>query len=166
MFPIATKLDLSSNVSHLSSSQWDGVRSETKLAVPGTTLWMDGSNARANSKNAEQEHVGSCNVTSTIEIIAKDANGNEYIIALSKDVKFQLVRPTRYYADTKTDVLFPNFKNCSSNASCGANECCFNNRCWDQSLVSQCIDSSSSSGNNQIGDSCGTDLDCSSLFCG
>lgn len=166
MFPIATKLDLSSNVSHLSSSQWDGVRSETNLAVPGTTLWMDGSNARANSKNAEQEHVGSCNVTSTIEIIAKDSNGNEYIIALSKDVKFQLVRPTRYYADTKTDVLFPNFKNCSSNASCGANECCFNNRCWDQSLVSQCIDSSSSSGNNQIGDSCGTDLDCSSLCCG
>jgi hypothetical protein len=167
LFPIATKLKLNAGVYHLSSSEWDGVRSETNLAVPGDTLWMDGSNARANSKNVMQEHVGSCNVTSSIEIIAKDNNGNDYVIALAKDVKFQLVRPIQYYSDTGKDVLSSNFKTCTSNAACGSSECCFNNRCWDQSLVSQCFDSSlSNQGSGQIGETCSTDLECGSLCCG
>jgi hypothetical protein len=165
LFPLATQLDLSANVSHLSSATWDGDRSETALSAPGKTLWMDGSNARAQSKNSDLEHIGSCNVTSSIEIIAKDNNNNEYVIALSKDVKLQLVRPILHYTDSGNDVLYSNFKTCSSNASCGGNECCFNNRCWDQTLVSQCFDNSSIQGNKDIGDSCLTDLDCSSLCC-
>jgi hypothetical protein len=165
MFPLATQLNLSSNVSHLGSSTWEGVRSEQILDVPGKTLWMDGSNARAQSKNADLEHVGSCNITSSIEIIAKDKNGNEYVIALSKDVKLQLVRPILHYTDSGNDVLYNNFKTCSTNASCGGNECCFNNRCWDQSLVSQCYDNSNIQGNKQIGETCLTDMDCSSLCC-
>ena len=165
MFPLATQLSLSANVSHLSSSTWDGVRSETALAVPGKTLWMDGSNARAQSKNSALEHIGSCNISSSVEIIAKDKSGNEYVIALSKDVKLQLVRPILHYTDSGNDVLYTNFKTCSSNASCGGSECCFNNRCWDESLVSQCYDNSSIQGNKQIGDSCLTDMDCSSLCC-
>ena len=165
MFPLATQLDLSSGVAHLSSSNWDDVRTETTLAVPGKTLWMDGSNARAQSKNSELEHIGSCNVSATIEIIAKDNNGTEYVVALSEDVKLQLVRPIQHYTDTGNDVLYSNFKTCSSNASCGGNECCFNNRCWDQTLVSQCFDSSSIQGNKQVGESCLTDMDCTSLCC-
>ena len=165
LVPLATQLNLSSGVSHLSSSTWNGVRSETTLSAPGKTLWMDGSNARANSKNGELEHIGSCNVTGSMEILAKDSNGNEYIVALSREVKLQLVRPTQHYTDTGNDVLFTNFKTCSSNASCGGNECCFNNRCWDEKLVSQCFDSSNIQGNRQIGEGCSTDMDCSSLCC-
>lgn len=165
LFPLATLLDLPAGVPHLSSAIWNDPRTETTLAVPGKTLWMDGSNARAQSKNSDLEHIGSCNVTASMEIIAKDNNGVEYVVALSKDVKLQLVRPIQHYTDTGNDVLYSNFKTCSSNSTCGGNECCFNNRCWDQTLVSQCQDTSSSSGNHQIGESCLTDLECSSLCC-
>jgi hypothetical protein len=165
LFPLATQMNLVANVPHLSSAIWSGPRTESTLVVPGKTLWMDGSNARAQSKNSDLEHVGSCNVSATIEIIAKDSNGNEYIVSLSEDVKLQLVRPILHYTDSGNDVLYSNFKTCSSNASCGGSECCFNNRCWDETLVSQCYDSASTQGNRQVGEGCGTDLDCSSLCC-
>lgn len=165
MFPLATKLDLIANVAHLASNDVEGIRTEQNLSVAGKTLWMDGSNARAQSRNTDLEHVGSCNVSSTIEIIAKDDNSNDYIIAVANDVKIQLVRPTQYRTDTGNEVLYTNFKSCSSNSACGSSECCFNNRCWDQSLVSQCFDNSSTQGNRPIGDSCSTDLECSSLCC-
>ena len=165
LFPLATQMDLSAGVSHLSSNTWTDVRSETTLAVPGKSLWMDGANARAISKNSDLEHIGSCNVSASIEIIARDDNNNEYVIALSDEVKLQLVRPIQHYTDLGTDVLYSNFKTCSSNATCGGNECCFNNRCWDQTLVSQCYDNSSTQGNKPVGDSCLTDMDCSSLCC-
>lgn len=165
LFPLATKLDLPANVSHLSSSSIIGKRDPNILATSGKTLWMDGSNARVQSRNIDMEHIGSCNVTASIEIIAKDNNNVDYVIANAKDVKLQLVRPTQHRTDTGNEVLFTNFKTCSSNASCGGNECCFNNRCWDQSLVSQCYDSSSTQGNRNVGQSCTTDLECTSLCC-
>lgn len=165
LFPLATKIDLGANVPHLASNDADGVRTEQNLSVAGKTMWMDGANARAQSRNYDLEHVGSCNVAASIEIIAKDDNNVDYVIALSKDVKIQLVRPTQYRTDTGNEVLYTNFKSCSTNAGCGGNECCFNNRCWDQSLVSQCFDSSSTQGNRIIGESCTTDLECSSLCC-
>lgn len=165
LFPLATKLNLGANVPHMSSANWDDPRTMAINSTAQTSLWMDGSNARARSKNSDQEHIGSCNVSATIDILAKDDNGTEYIVANSNEVKLQLVRPTQYYTDTGTDVLYSNFKTCTSNATCGGSECCFNNRCWDQSLVSQCLDTSSSTGNRVIGDSCTTDLECSSLCC-
>jgi hypothetical protein len=165
LFPLATKLSLGANVPHLSSSNVDGTRVEQSLMTAGTTQWMDGSNARAQSRNSDLEHIGSCNVSASIEIIAKDDNGVDYVIALSKDVKLQLVRPTQYRTDTGNEVLYSNFKSCSSNSTCGGSECCFNNRCWDQSLVSQCFDSTTGNGNRIVGESCSTDLECSSLCC-
>ena len=165
LFPLATKIDLTANVTHLSSVEVDGVRSENNLPVAGKTDWMDGSNARAQSRNQDLEHIGSCNVTASIEIIAQDANGIDYVISLSNDVKLQLVRPTQYQTSTGNDVLYTNFKSCSNNSGCGGSECCFNNRCWDENLVSQCFDSSSTQGNRIIGESCTTDLECSSLCC-
>lgn len=165
LFPLATKLNLSANVAHLSSSTVEGVRSERILGTSGKTLWMDGSNARAQSRNQDLEHIGSCNVSSSIEIIAKDKNNVDYIIALAKDVKLQLVRPTQHRTDTGNEVLYNNFKSCTTNASCGGSECCFNNRCWDKSLVSQCYESSSAEGNRNVGESCTTDLECTSLCC-
>ncbi|HXH76300.1 MAG TPA: hypothetical protein VNJ08_15115 [Bacteriovoracaceae bacterium] len=165
LFPLAAKMDLQANVTHLSSDTFDGVRVENTLSVAGKTKWMDGANARAISKNADLEHMGSCNVSSTIEIIAKDTNGNDFIIALANDVKIQLVRPSQHRTDTGNEVLFTNFKTCNSNAGCGGNECCFNSRCWDHNLVSQCIDSTASQANRIIGETCNTDLECTSLCC-
>ncbi len=164
LFPLAMKMDLGANVAHLSSSTPNGVRSEKVLSSANKTEWMDGANARAQSKNSQLEHIGSCNVSSSIEIIAKDNNGNEYIVSQANDVKLQLVRPTQIYTDTGNEVLYTNFKTCSSAASCGGSECCFNNRCWDQSLVSQCIDNSQN-GNREIGEGCTTDFQCASLCC-
>jgi hypothetical protein len=165
LFPLATKLDLGAGVTHLASNDADGLRSEQNLSIAGKTMWMDGSNARAQSRNYDLEHIGSCNVSGTMEIIAKDDNNVDYVIAVSKDVKLQLVRPTQYRTDSGNEVLYTNFKSCSSNAGCGSSECCFNNRCWDQTLVSQCFDSASTQGNKIIGESCSTDLECSSLCC-
>lgn len=165
LFPLATKLELGANVSHLASNDIFGQRDVRTSSVGVKTLWMDGANARAQSKNYDLEHIGSCNVTATIEIIAKDDNGVDYVIAKTNEVKLQLVRPTQYRTDTGNEVLYTNFKTCTTNAGCGSNECCFNNRCWDQSLVSQCFDSSSTQGNRIIGQSCTTDLECASLCC-
>ncbi len=165
LFPLATKLKLQPNVGHLSSDAVDGTRTEGTLSVAGETKWMDGANARAISKNSELEHIGSCNVTSSMEIVARDDNGNDFVVASANDVKLQLVRPIQHRSDINNDVLYTNFKRCESNAGCSASECCFNNRCWDQTLVTQCFDDSNIQGNRNIGDSCSTDLDCSSLCC-
>lgn len=165
MFPLATKIDLPANVTHLSSTDVEDERTVHSLTTQGKTLWMDGANARANSINSELNHVGSCNVSSSIEILATDDNGVEYIITSSKDVKLQLVRPTQYRTDTGNEVLYTNFKTCSTNASCGGSECCFNNRCWDESLVSQCVEATSTQGNRIVGDSCVSDLECNSFCC-
>ncbi len=165
LFPLATKLNLNANVAHLSSTTPNAVRIEKVLPVAGMTEWMDGSNARAQTRNFDLEHIGSCNVSATLEIIAKDANNTDYVVSVANDVKLQLVRPTQYRTDTGNEVLYTNFKSCSSNSGCGSSECCFNNRCWDQTLVSQCFDSSSTQGNKIVGESCLTDLECSSLCC-
>lgn len=165
MFPLATKVSLGAGVPHLSSNTVFGARVDTTLSAAGSTAWMDGSNARVQSKNSDLEHIGSCNVSSTIEILAQDSNKQDYIVASAHDVKLQLVRPTQYRTDTGDEVLFSNFKTCSTNASCGGSECCLNNRCWDESLVSQCIDESSYQGNGAVGTLCDSDFDCSSLCC-
>lgn len=165
LFPLATKIDLPANSPHLSADTVEGTRVENNLAVAGKTKWMDGANARAMSRNIDLEHVGSCNVSASIEIIATDNNGTEYVIANANDVKIQLVRPTQHRTDIGNEVLYTNFKTCVSNSSCSSNECCFNNRCWDQTLVSQCIDPAMVNGNRIIGETCNSDLECISLCC-
>ncbi len=165
LFPLASKMDLGANVTHLASTGRDSVRTEQNLAVAGKTMWMDGANARAQSRNTDLEHVGSCNVAATIEIIAKDDNNVDYVVSTANDVKLQLVRPTQHSTDSGNEVLYTNYKSCTNNETCGGSECCFNNRCWDQTLVSQCFDSSSNQGNKIIGESCVSDLECSSLCC-
>ncbi len=166
LFPLATKIKIGAGVGYLGSSGVEGSRSVTSLPSSGETLWMDGANARAQSKDSELNHVGSCNVTSSIEIIAKDDNGVEFTISQAIDVKLQLVRPTVYRTDIGNEVLYSNFRSCSSNSSCGSAECCLNGRCWDESLVSQCFDENEVQGNKSIGSTCVSDLECSSLCCG
>lgn len=165
LFPLATKLKLGAGVGYLGSSSVDGVRSVTSLASSGDSVWVDGSNARAQSKDSELNHVGSCNVTSSIEIIAKDDNGVEFTISQALDVKLQLVRPTVYRTDLGDEVLYSNFRSCSSNSNCAGSECCINGRCWDENLISQCYDPSDIQGNLSVGSSCSSDLQCSSFCC-
>ena len=161
LFPLATRLNLAANKSYLSQD----TPNEKILSLSGKTELMDGANARAQSRNYDQEHVGSCNVTATIEIIAKDKNEINYVIASSKDIKLQLVRPTQYSTDLGNEVLFSNYKSCTSDSGCSSNECCLNNRCWDQTLVSNCMENRSEEGHREIGEQCTTDLDCSTLCC-
>jgi hypothetical protein len=166
MFPLATKIkSLQAGVEYLGSdAPFDLKTPQGGAATVGESKWIDGVNARV-TKNYDGEHVGSCNVTATMEIVAKDDNGNWYVVSESKDIKLQLVRPTQYSTELNDNVLYQNFKTCSSNSMCGSSECCYNNRCWDETLVSQCIDNSSHIGNKPVGDVCTTDVECQSLCC-
>lgn len=165
MFPIATQLSLGANVEHLASNEPQGIRGAEVLGVAGKTKWVDGSNARVQSINADGEHIGACNVVSTIEIIAKDDKGLDYIVARTNEVKLQIVRDTLMEEETNQDLLSSNFKACATNANCGGSDCCFNNRCWGEDLVSQCIDPNASQGSKPNGGVCTSDLECSSLCC-
>lgn len=165
LFPLAAKLDLGAGVPHMAAATPEGDRTERTLAVAGKTEWMDGANARAQSRNGDLEHIGSCNVSATIEIIAKDDANVDYVVSTANDVKLQLVRATQHSTDSGNEVLYSNYKSCTTNDTCGGSECCFNNRCWDQTLVSQCFDNSSTQGNKIIGESCVSDLECTSLCC-
>lgn len=166
LFPLATKMkSLRAGVEHLGSENpFDLKTPQDGLSVDGESKWMDGANARV-AKNFDGEHIGSCNVTATMEIVAKDDNGNWYVVSESKDVKLQLVRPTQYSTELNDNVLYQNYKTCSNNSMCGSSECCYNNRCWDETLVSQCIDNSNYTGNKLVGDTCATDMECQSLCC-
>lgn len=165
LFPIATKLELGAGLEHLASNEPQGNRGAELLGSSGTTKWMDGSNARVQSINEEQEHIGSCNVVSSIEVLAKDDNGQEYIVARTNEVKLQLVRDTYMEPETNQDILSSNFKVCSTNANCGGDDCCYNSRCWSSSIVSQCLDPNSSQGSKPNGSTCLSDLECDSLCC-
>lgn len=166
LFPLATKIkSLRAGVEYLGSDNpFDLKTPQGGSSTVGESKWLDGANARV-TKNYDGEHIGSCNVTATMEIIAKDDNGNWYVVSESKDIKLQLVRPTQYSTELNDNVLYQNYKTCSSNSMCGASECCYNNRCWDETLVSQCIDSSNYNGNKVVGDTCATDVECQSLCC-
>ncbi len=164
LFPLATKLKFGAGVTYLGSGSVLGTRGQI-LHTGGETQWMDGSNARAWARDSELNHIGSCNVSSSIEVIAQDSKGTDYIVAKSIDVKLQLVRPIQHSTTVGDDVLFNNFKTCTNSSTCSGSGCCLNNRCWDESLVSQCAEESGGSGNRIVGDTCSTDYQCTSLCC-
>lgn len=164
-FPLMTKLSLNAGVGHLSSSSLYGPRVDTSLSIAEDTGWMDGASARAQGINNFGEHVGSCNVTSTVEILARDSNNTQYVVASSIDVKLQLVRPAEFQTDTGTQVLYQNYKKCTSNSTCASGECCFTDRCWSDTLVSQCFDNNATQGSLNSGAACTSDLQCKSLCC-
>lgn len=166
MFPLATKIkSIRAGVDYLGSDNpFDLKTPQGGASVDGESKWLDGANERVN-KNYDGEHIGSCSVTASMEIVAKDDNNVWYVVSESKDVKLQLVRPTQYSTELNDNVLYSNYKTCNSNSMCGSSECCYNNRCWDETLVSQCIDSGSYIGNKPVGDTCLTDVECQSLCC-
>ncbi|MBI2518808.1 MAG: hypothetical protein HYV97_00245 [Bdellovibrio sp.] len=174
LFPRAGKMSINAEIDHFSSitpfgeSAGSGSgaasRSLTSLVAAGDTAWMYGCNIRVtNYDSFTNEGIGSCNVSATIEVITEE-NGKEIVLATSTDVKLQLIRPslTNYQGQ---EVLYQSMKTCTSSRSCGGNECCFNNRCWDRSLVSQCLDDVAIVGNRGVGEACVSDYECSSLCC-
>ncbi len=164
MFPLSTKFDFLKDTEYLGSAAPDTARGVTFMTANGESQWMDGCNARATSvDNITGEHVGSCTVTSKVEIITTDDDGVETSIT-SKEVKLQLVKPSDINS-TGDDVLLSSFQSCSSSNQCGSDECCINKRCWDKSIVSQCVEDMPSYGLLNPGASCSSDYECSSLCC-
>jgi len=166
LFPRIGVLNLSQNIDHFSSELPLGVRSKTALLSGGDTDYMDGCNVRMLGYDTyANEGIVSCNVTAKIELINIDQNsGDETVLASSTSLKLQLVRASNTDYLGK-EVLFTSMKKCTSSASCGNGECCYNDRCWDKALVSRCLEDVSSTGNGQTGDQCSSDYECASLCC-
>lgn len=176
LFPRSGKLSLKSNIEHLSSANPLGTiaanvftadsRTRNTLIAAGDTAYMDGCNLRvANFDVNINEGIGSCNVTASIQIITIDQTTNqETIITSSKDLKLQIIRESLENFEGR-EVLYSSMKTCSSSNACGADECCYNSRCWSRDTVSQCIEDSVQLGNLSIGNSCTTDFECATLCC-
>lgn len=170
LFPRYVKRDLNANVEHLSSERPNGPKLILPFPTAGETLWMDGCNERVATLNhLTQEHVGSCNVSASIEIVAKDpATGVSTVVASSgeggKEVKLQLVKASAINS-VGQEVLSSALRSCTNSNGCGGNECCYNNRCWSKDIVSQCMEDVSGTGNEPVGAVCTTDYECSSLCC-
>ncbi len=164
LFPLATKLNLQKDISYIGSEVPNQVKGLEFMAANGESAWMNGCNERASSvDNMTGEHIGSCNVTSKIEIVRiKDDNSEEIIT--SKEVKLQLVKSATI--DPQGDnVLLSSFQSCSSTSQCGSDECCINKRCWDKTVVSSCVEDEPIHGLLEPGQTCSSDYECSSLCC-
>jgi len=174
LFPRAGKMSLKAEVEYFGSLlPWGDTidaanptppRAKTSLVASGDSSWMHGCNMRVtNFDTFTNEGIGSCNVTATIEVITEEG-GTAVVLATSNEVKLQLLRPSLTNFQGQ-EVLYSSMKTCSSSRGCGSSECCFNNRCWDRSLVSQCLDDVNIEGNRGIGEVCSSDYECSSLCC-
>lgn len=168
MFPLYGKLPLRKSLEYRGAATPNGVKSVLSgLSVDGTSDWMDGCNIRAaNYDSFTNEGIGSCNVTSTIQLVYTDSSGKEVVIEdeNSAKVKLQIVRPSTINAIGQ-DVLYTALRTCSNSNSCGGDECCYNQRCWGRNLVSQCLEDSHNEGNFPVGETCTSDYQCSSLCC-
>ncbi|MDP7321605.1 MAG: hypothetical protein QF441_13420 [Bacteriovoracaceae bacterium] len=166
LFPLYTKFDLLKNTEYMGSAIADAEKVLTTMNSNGESLWMDGCNKRANTVHEiTGEHIGSCSVTATIEIIAEDSDGDITVVDITDEVKLQLVKPSALQTEQNNDILFSSFQQCSSSAQCGSDSCCVNKRCWSKSLVSQCVDDLPSYGSQPTGELCTSDYQCSSLCC-
>lgn len=170
LFPLEGKLSINSDLNYLGTGvptvgvTTPAVRNIDISPTAGQTGYVDGCNIRVmNYDTATTEGIGSCNVNASIEIFyVKD--GTEISIATDKTIKLQLLRPSLTNFEGK-EVLASAFKQCSSSSMCGTDECCFNSRCWSTDLVSQCVDLIPNVGNQEVGDTCSNDFECSSLCC-
>lgn len=164
MFPRAGKLSLPLGVRYMGSTDHFGSRTKSYSTSAGVSNYVDGCNIRAlNYDPYTNEGISSCNVNSSIEIFYIQ-DGKEVSIAVDKSIKLQLIRPSLTNFEGK-EVLTTAFKQCENSNSCGADECCFNSRCWSKDLVTQCVDQTPVIGNQAIGATCASDFECSTLCC-
>ena len=169
LFPRAGKMSLQANVEYIGftdlTTPLTVERTIRELVSSGETAYMDGCNLRVSSYDeVRNETVASCNVTATIDLITTDENGDVEVITSATDLKLQLTRASETDYEGN-EVRFSALNKCSNSNACGANECCFNERCWSKDLVSQCMEDSGSEGNLSIGQNCGSDYQCQSLCC-
>jgi len=166
LFPRAGKMELTSGVEYYGSTNaFDEVRGLDSLVSSGDSLYMDGCSTRMQQYDSlSNEGISSCNVSATIELWVKEADGTKTKITESKDVKLQLIRSslTNFQGE---EVMFSSLKNCSSSSACSADECCFNKKCWSKELVNQCPEDVPDQDNRDTGDQCSSDFQCSSLCC-
>lgn len=165
MFPRFGYLNLNMGVHYLKTDLNSlDTKTPTTQPVGGDTELVDGCNIRAQSVNYQGHHIGSCNATGKIEILATNDDGNYVQVAETKDVVLQLVRATQISGEG-SEYLYSNFKTCSNSNQCASGECCYNSRCWSNELVSQCVEQAVTIGNLPIGSTCSSDFECSSLCC-
>lgn len=142
------------------------------MSADGDSELVWGSNIRASTYDPVlAETIASCNVSAKIEIIRTDTETyDEVVMASTEDdfqagkLKLQVIRAsdTDYLGQ---ETIYTSFKSCSASAECGSGECCYNNRCWDKSLTTQCLEDVEGQGELTIGEDCNTDYDCESLCC-
>ncbi len=165
LFPISGKLSLGPNINYYGSTSMFTARGPLVSDATGTTQYVDGCNIRAMNFNPiTNEGIGSCNVSASVEVFYLNSVGQEVLITKDNAIKLQLIRPssTNYLGK---EVLTSAFKTCSSSSTCGASECCYNQRCWSKDLVTQCVDQLPIIGNQVIGANCSSDYECTSLCC-
>lgn len=169
LFPRGGKVELNDNIQYYGSSdKFNGSLSLDYLQVSGTTTkYLHGCSLRAMEMNQTTlEGIQSCNVTATIELITLDPLTNKTtIITSSNDVKLQLVRES-ITNSVGQEINASSLKSCNSSSACSKDECCYNNRCWSKSIVSQCIETTGTDVFNlPLGTSCTSDYQCASLCC-
>jgi hypothetical protein len=167
LFPRAMKRNLTTGVEYFGNSGDDpfGIKGLLSMQTNTESEYMNGCSSRVVSRDDyTNESISSCNVTATIEIITKAADGTETVVDTRNELKLQLIRPS--LTDFRgQEVLYSSLNTCENSSMCGVNECCFNQRCWSKDIVNQCIEDITGTGNLGIGESCGSDYQCNSLCC-
>ena len=171
LFPRAGKMDLKKGTQYIGLEDKNLTSTERKieeLTASGSTGFMDGCNIRVSKHDSfTNEGISSCNVTATIELISLDPKtGVEQKILKvpNKTLKLQVIRPS-LLDYTGREVLYEALKTCTNSRDCKNDECCFNQRCWSKRIVTQCREDIIDQGNLNVGESCGSDFQCSSLCC-
>jgi hypothetical protein len=171
LFPRAGKMDLKKGTQYVglsSTTLASASRAINALTASGSTELMDGCNIRVSKHDSfTNEGLSSCNVTATIELISLDPKtGVEQKILKvpNKTLKLQVIRPS-LLDYTGREVLYEALKTCTNSRDCKNDECCFNQRCWSKRIVTQCREDIKDQGNLNVGESCGSDFQCSSLCC-
>ena len=173
-FPRAGRVKIRQNVEYIGLDTSPTVTSHLTRSLssitPGEdmTQLMDGCNLRVHHWNRDtNEGIESCTVTALLEVGTKDPDTDQFLIvhnASDPRLKIQLVRKTSKSSLNPDDLIHFNFPTCSSNNDCGSDECCYNRRCWSNSIVSQCSYTPSSE-QLSIGQRCSNDLSCESICC-
>ncbi len=169
LFPRAGKMSLQANVEYIGftdlTAQLTASRTIRELVSSGKSDYMDGCNLRVSTYDEDRnESISSCNVSATIDIVYTNSDGDTEVITSSTDLKLQLTRASETDFEGN-EVRYSALNKCSNSNACGANECCFNERCWSKDLVSQCIEDTNEEGNLSVGEDCSSDYQCQSLCC-
>lgn len=170
MYPRAAKLSVGSGLEYLGYSIIQNYQVSKFLTnSSGNSVWVSGCNWRVSTVDQSGEHVGSCNVSASIDVFYNDEQGEEVIIAssswgeASSLVRLQLLQQGD--VEDTNGLNNPDYKTCSSGSECSNSECCYNGRCWSQALVGECSPDDEGGANKPADEICVNDNECLSLCC-